>query len=243
MKPVRWLKRLSVDGAVLKAMPGQADRYAVYPAGDLRRRPLAAVSGAQFRAAMAEGWLKPDDGGYTLADAFDHIRSRQAGDFRQPHALMRESAVMDGCSVRPIRKDISASPLARWMRPDKSSGQSWLTEDEFEAGERLRADYHRSMMTECVTSDWNSYLAPAASRSNAGREDAPVSALAAQGRVRKALQAVGPGLDRVLSSVCLQEVGLEIVEAGESWPRRSGKVILKLALQRLGQHYGMTMPG
>lgn len=244
MKAPRWLKCLSVPGAALKALPDRDDHFGVFPGGDLRRRPTAKLSGLQLRQALGEGWLvEMAGGGFTLVEDFTAINARQQGDFREPHRLIEERGVVDGAGrVSRAQVDISDSPLARWRRPDRKSGKTWLTEDEFEAGERLRADYHRSMLRERVTSDWNSYLAPAASSSARGREDAPVSAFAAQQRVQRALEAVGPGLDRVLSSVCLREQGLEIVEAEESWPRRSGKIVLKLALQSLGRHYRMAMP-
>ncbi|MEE2527038.1 DUF6456 domain-containing protein [Hyphobacterium sp. HN65] len=244
MRPARWMKCLSAPGAALRAVPGCPDRFGVYPGGDLRRRPSVTLSGAQVRQALGEGWLSARSHGvYELTHKLDDIRARQSGNFKAPHQLVREQAVMEGECIRRITSDISDSPLARWMRPDAKTGKSWLTDDEFEAGERLRADYHRSMMTERVTSDWNSYLAPAATGSRAGRGDAPASAMAAQQRVRSALEAVGPGMDRILSAVCLREKGLEVVETEESWPRRSGKIVLKLALQQLGRHYGMAMPG
>lgn len=54
-----------------------------------------------------------------------------------------------------------------------------------------------------------------------------------------ALEAIGPGLDRVVFAVCIREAGLSDVERGEGWPKRSGKIALKLGLTRLAIHYGM----
>lgn len=66
----------------------------------------------------------------------------------------------------------------------------------------------------------------------------PVSAV--RTRIAKALADVGPGLREVLERVCLLGSALEPVEASLKLPRRAGKTVLKLAMPRLAQHYGMV---
>jgi hypothetical protein len=239
--PNSWLRRLSIRGAELKAVPGEAGAYGVFPKGDLRRRPLAKVTLASLNHARAEGLLKEtSSGGYQLAETLDAITHRRKNDYRTPQQQLGERTLVtpDGV-VETQRVNLADSPLARWVKPDQKTGRGWLSRTEFEAGERLRSDYHRSVLSDRVTSNWNGYLAPAGRRSTSGTDDAPVSALAARDRVYSALEFVGPGLDRVLSAVCLRENGLEAVEQAESWPRRSGKAILKVGLQRLAMHYGL----
>jgi hypothetical protein len=53
------------------------------------------------------------------------------------------------------------------------------------------------------------------------------------------LEAVGPGLREILEHVCFAGSALEAAERGLGLPRRSGKMVLKLALQRLAAHYGI----
>jgi hypothetical protein len=55
-----------------------------------------------------------------------------------------------------------------------------------------------------------------------------------------ALADVGPGLREILERVCLLGSTLEQAEAALKLPRRAGKSVLKLALQRLAQHYRMV---
>jgi hypothetical protein len=51
----------------------------------------------------------------------------------------------------------------------------------------------------------------------------------------QALSRLAPGLRRVVEHVCLREHGLEALERAESWPARSGKIALKLALAQLAE--------
>ncbi|HEX6866325.1 MAG TPA: DUF6456 domain-containing protein, partial [Caulobacteraceae bacterium] len=48
-----------------------------------------------------------------------------------------------------------------------------------------------------------------------------------------------PGLRDMLEQVCLTDSALEAAERSLGLPRRSGKAVLKLALQRLAVHYGL----
>ncbi|MFP4003568.1 MAG: DUF6456 domain-containing protein, partial [Alphaproteobacteria bacterium] len=49
----------------------------------------------------------------------------------------------------------------------------------------------------------------------------------------------GPGLADALLQVCCHLKGLEEAERALGWPRRSGKLVLAIALERLAVHYGM----
>jgi len=148
----------------------------------------------------------------------------------------------------PARPSINSdeSPIA-WLRRRKDKdGAPMISQAQFEAGERLRADFHFALMMPRTTMNWSS-VAPARRSRRAGaslRTDVMSDGPSAAGeRVRRALAVVGPELAGVLIDVCCHLKGLEAAERDAGWPQRSGKIVLQLALTRLARHYGLeAMP-
>ena len=52
-----------------------------------------------------------------------------------------------------------------------------------------------------------------------------------------AVRELGPGLGDVALRVCCFLEGVEAAEKRLGWSARSGKIVLRIALQRLAQHY------
>ncbi len=59
----------------------------------------------------------------------------------------------------------------------------------------------------------------------------------ARDRVASALRDLGPGLGDVVLRCCCFLEGMEQAEKRMGWSARSGKIVLKIALQRLKRHY------
>ena len=70
----------------------------------------------------------------------------------------------------------------------------------------------------------------------------PPRGQARRGRGYPRLSALGPGLADIAFRVCCFLDGLEKAEKRLGWSARSGKVVLRIALQRLAQHYGLEDP-
>lgn len=127
------------------------------------------------------------------------------------------------------------SPLGGLMRRRGRDGAPFLAQREFDAGERLRADFSRGRMSPRLGANWIASV-PSGRRAG-GVAELTEAALAARLRVEGAVRAVGPELSGVLLDVCCFLKGLEQVESERGWPARSAKVVLKSALGALARHY------
>jgi hypothetical protein len=151
-----------------------------------------------------------------------------------PH-LRRRVGPRVAKSERP-RVDAAENPLA-WLRTRRDrSGRPMITAAEFQAGERLRADFHFAGLSPQVTANWD-LGAPAGGSS--GGERLTDRMLDARHRVARALSAVGPDLSGLLLDVCCFLRGIGDVEQRCGWPDRSAKVVLRIALRQLARHYGL----
>jgi hypothetical protein len=163
--------------------------------------------------------------------------------------MPRKSRPSDQClsSHRPPRPaggsaaapglNLAESPLA-WLRSRRGKdGAPLISETQFLAGERLRLDFERAMLSRRITTNWD--LAGAGSRAGNSAAEASDRALAARERYHRALDSVGPELGGILAQVCCLSAGLEQAERLLNLPQRSGKAVLGLALTALARHYGL----
>jgi hypothetical protein len=108
------------------------------------------------------------------------------------------------------------------------------------AAERLREDFELAQMGPRVAQNWDRFLTMGdrgGFRGDAGIAEGP---RAARDRVAAALRDLGPGLGDVALRVCCFLDGIEAAEQRMGWAARSGKIVLRIALQRLRRHYDET---
>ena len=82
-----------------------------------------------------------------------------------------------------------------------------------------------------IANDVTDFMAQAPSK------DGPSGAAAGHLRVQAALGDLGAGLMDVAFHCCCLLEGLEQTEKSMGWSARSGKIVLRIALQRLKRHY------
>ncbi|WP_315919446.1 DUF6456 domain-containing protein [Mesorhizobium sp. SP-1A] len=145
--------------------------------------------------------------------------------------------VEGGAGPAAALANLSESPLAQLMRRKGRDGRPFLAIREFEAGERLRADYTRGQIMPRLGANWVASVASGRRADGGGMAELTDAALGARRRVDKAIEAVGPELAGVLVDVCCFLKGLEQVEMERGWPVRSPKIVLKTALGVLARHY------
>ncbi|MDP8251432.1 DUF6456 domain-containing protein [Pseudochrobactrum saccharolyticum] len=154
-----------------------------------------------------------------------------------------------GENIRNRAVNNAESPLTLLYRKNKQTGRRFLSDDEFHAGERLRADFTRGNMMPRISANWDASVAGRIRGERGGAAELSDYALDCRDRVNKALIAVGPELSGILLDICCFLKGLELVERERSWPARSAKMMLKTALSILHRHYnagrmpeGITSP-
>jgi hypothetical protein len=91
-----------------------------------------------------------------------------------------------------------------------------------------------------VAQNWERFLTTGdrgGFRADSGLAEGP---RAARERVAAALRDLGPGLGDVALRVCCFLEGIEAAERRMGWAARSGKIVLRIALQRLRRHFDET---
>lgn len=136
-----------------------------------------------------------------------------------------------GKSVRSVTVNMAESPLG-WLR-----AHGHVSDAQFEAGERLRADWERAQLGPRVTMRWDAAAMDRGARGAPPAADPGTAGLAAKARFEAAVAAVGPGLSDVLWRIVCAGEGMRDAETALGWPARAGKLVLGLALDRLATWY------
>lgn len=161
--------------------------------------------------------------------------------FRSQHlALARRSAADPGGGAAPVVVNDAESPLAWLARRKGKDGRTMIKPVQFQAGERLRADFTFAQLAPRMSVDWSAPIGRAGAASAGAPEALADTVLAARQRLRRALDAAGPEFAGLLVDVCCFLKGLEDVERERGWPPRSAKVVLQLGLDRLVRHFGLA---
>lgn len=130
------------------------------------------------------------------------------------------------------RVNLSESPLARLA----TGASPFLDPHHVEVGERVRRLVERAQLQPRLTMTYS------ASRTAGGTAHKnEISDLAAD--ARRALAEIHATLPRdcasVVVDVCGYLKGLQEVERERGWPRRSAKLVLRIGLEQLAQHFGI----
>lgn len=147
--------------------------------------------------------------------------------------LARELVDVRTPSGKTISVNVAESPLS-WLR-----ARNLVDPRQFEAGERLRADYEMASLGPSVTMRWDASPMAKGRRGAPHGVDPTIAQIDAKRRFERALSEVGRGLSDVLWRIVCAGETLPMAEKAMGWPTRSGRVVLTLALDRLGDAYGL----
>ena len=129
---------------------------------------------------------------------------------------------------RSVTVNLAESPLG-WLH-----ARGHLDDRLFDAGERLRADFERAQIVPSVTMRWD----PVRIRSTGDAGLAPCERqVAARQRFDGAIGAAGNGLEDILWRVVCACETVTAAEKELDWPARNGKLVLRIALERVAEFY------
>jgi len=232
----RIFRKLSAEGAHLAPCEGG---YALI-AGPRARRRMLVVDAGLMGEFQRRDWLRPrgtEPETWHLSEAGEgwYLRTQAlAQPFAAQHQARVERLIETASGTRRVTVNEGESPLG-WLRQRRL-----IDPAQFQAGERLRRDFTIAQLTPRLGVD---LTAPIVLGRRGIKSETTLSeaVLEAKRRFRAAMSAVGPGLADTLFDVCCHLAGLEDVERDRKWPKRSARVVLQIALDRLAAHYGLTI--
>lgn len=216
-----------------------------------RKRAGISVGAGRFGIADAEmlvrqdlaHWQRGEAGQRTLvlSEAGRSYLRRASVDepeaaFLHQHRETVTATIRTEVGLKRVRMDAEESPLD-WLRRRRSrNGEPMIDEAAYQAGERLRTDIMLAGLLPGVTARWDAMPTGGGPVSPSEATDRMI---AARQRIRHAFDAVGSDFSDLLMDLCGFLKGLERIERERGWPPRSAKIVVRLALARLAEHYGI----
>ena len=165
---------------------------------------------------------------------------------KDPRTLVERPVPQDGSEKRKTRNgrkilqrsvsvNIAESPLG-WLH-----SRGHLSDRQFDGGERLRADWERANLAPRMTMQWEEAPVSGGRRSAPDALDPTEVQIAAKQRFNDALETLGRDLSDICWRVICAGESVPVAEKDLGWPSRSGKLVLRLALDRLANFY--RLPG
>lgn len=248
------LTLLSRGGAVLAAAEGM-EMAVVVREGQEADGQKVAVSRPLAGALALTGWITCSRRGRIsryaitaagraalnriIADQENRARARLEGGFAEAQAPFEPPEAGEaGGGGRKSRYGGAETPLEMLARLSDKDGKTFLTEPMVRAGRRLREDFELAQISSHLMQE-ELYFAQG---NHPLRSNSHQAAADAHQRMTQALKKLGAGLSDIALRCCCHLEGLETAERNLGWPARSGKVVLRIALQHLAEFYGETSP-
>jgi hypothetical protein len=158
---------------------------------------------------------------------------------RPPPRLLGDCAIEAGIAsersgfraARSVTINMAESPLG-WL-----FARSLVSQRQYDAGERLRADWERAQLAPRVTMAWDAAPIARGRGGSTGAPDLTGAQIDAKRRFDDAIAHAGPGLADILWRIVCAGEGMRDAETALGWPARAGKLVLTLALDRIADYY------
>jgi Domain of unknown function (DUF6456) len=254
---LRILRRLVEPGSALAIAPDMEKAVVLREFPDGRSLRMAVVDRGVAQAFLLQDWIHCRKAGrvssYEITAPGRAALKRLVAEedaarlangmaeapmaFADQHRIWGEKLVPGEDGLRRVRHNLAESPVTVLGRRRDKEGRPFLESELVEAAERLREDFELAQIGPRVAQNWERFLTGGdrgGFHNDAGLAQGP---RAARDRVAAALRDLGPGLGDVALRVCCYLEGIEAAEQRMGWAARSGKIVLRIALQRLHRHF------
>ncbi|MEO8683860.1 MAG: DUF6456 domain-containing protein [Devosia sp.] len=133
---------------------------------------------------------------------------------------------------------LEESPLAR-LAAAREGEAPFLLAHQVAAGERVRLLVERARLSPRLTMSYDA-TRTAGGGGATGPADISDSAVDARRKLDDIARLLPADCRGVVFDVCGLLKGLQIVETERGWPRRSAKMVLRIALEQLATHWGLS---
>jgi len=247
---VTVLRILCHSGALLAVADGM-EKAVVVRETDLEEASKTVVSRSLAESFALRDWIGCDSPGRLsryhittsgrsavsamMAAIENRALKMGGGGFSEPY---KPFGVKNLCSnglpgkPRRVRYGLAESPLDTLARLLDRDGNPFLSTGLVHAGERLREDFELAQINDNLARNRVQF-----STDRSGGAPSCSPAAAAKKRATGALNFLGAGLSDIAIRCCCHLEGLEAAERQLGWSARSGKVVLRIALEQLKSHY------
>lgn len=165
---------------------------------------------------------------------FGAIR-REAGRLLAERAIEGDTVAAGGTGgrrpARSVTVNLAESPLG-WLL-----ARSMIDHRQFDAGEKLRADWERANLAPSITMRWDAAPRSGGFRGGGDHLEPTERQAAARQRFDAAMTALGRDLNDIAWRVICSGEAMPMAEKALGWPVRSGRLVLRMALDRLADFY------
>ena len=208
-------RSLRVTGAVLVVSKGMKRAVVLHPTENGEFEQATVISDAAVHMMVLQSTVRPIAHGritkYVLSEEADGTLPIEAS--------------------APVR--LVDSPMENLARRKDNEGRPFLERDLIKAGLRLHEEFR---LTGCEA-QIETYLDDLLCQRRSYELPQMPAERRALEQFRATVDDLGPGLAEVAVRCCCFEQGLEKTEQIMGWSARSGKIVLRIALQRLKRYY------
>lgn len=231
------LSHLACGAAILIVAPDMPKAVVTRKDADGVAHRVAVFDRAVAEAMALQDWITCQRQGRVLSYVISPTGRAALRNARGDSVLPDKGDDDESSATRRIRYGTTESPVNVLARRRDKNGAPFLSPDQVQAAERLREDFVMAQldMVDLVTAQ--EVMTALERNAVPGPERASAGTRAARERVLDVLRELGPGLGDMALRCCCRLEGVESAETALGWSARSGKIVLRIALQRLSAHY------